>query len=145
MDHGADSCQAALESPLGYTCPVEIKLFCWIEMSVCFFASGSNKEKSCQQLRAQLASAYIRLQRNMHSFQLLPPAGVTLAVVRHWGGIPSALSPGLELLVAAGPCPDIPWCLLSSCHMCHCQWLQNQAGACCMETPAQLQLQVLLP
>lgn len=74
MDHGADTCQAALGSPLGYTCPVEIKLFSWIEMSVSFFAAGPNKEKSCQQLRAQLASAYIRLAKEHTQFPAAHPS-----------------------------------------------------------------------
>lgn len=57
---------------------------------------------------------------HMSSFQLLSPAGVTPGVVRHWE-ILSALSSGLELSVAAGPCPDISWCL---------NLFQTSPGAC---------------
>lgn len=83
------------------------------------------------------------LQRNTQGFQLLAPAGVTLGIVRHWEGIPSALSPGLELSMAAGACPDIPWCLLGLCHiygcitelilaLCNLQ-LGSSCRCCCLE------------
>lgn len=100
MGHGADTCWAVLESPLGCTCPVEIKLFCWMEMSL-FLCIRSYKEKSCQQLRAQLPSAYLRLAKEHRQFPAAQPSRSQYLLYSRYcqalGRICSALSPGLEL------------------------------------------------
>lgn len=147
MDHGADTCWAVLESPLGCTCPVEIKLFCWIEMSL-FLCIRSYKEKSCQQLRPTclcLSQTCKGTQTVSSCSAQQESVPVILQVLSGTGKNLQCSVPRAGAVLAVGSCPDTPWCWLSSCHICHCQWLHSQGDSCSVAAPAQPQLWVLLP